>query len=85
MRVVVVYREQSDYRRAVDEFLHEFSRRSGKTIEELNPDTREGAEFARTYDIVEYPTMVAINTEGQVQAFWRGLPLPTVSEVSYYA
>lgn len=85
MRVVMLYRAVSEHRRSVEEFMHEFERRSGKTIETLDPDSREGTTFARTYDIVEYPTMLALSDEGQVQALWRGLPLPTLSEVSYYA
>jgi len=85
MRVVILYRSMSEHRRPVEEFMHEFERRTGKAIETLDPDSREGTTFALTYDIVEYPTMLALSSEGQVQALWRGLPLPTLSEVSYYA
>lgn len=85
MRVVVMYRELSEHRRPVEDFLHEFERRTGRAIETLDPDSREGTDFARTYDIVEYPTMLALSDDGQMQAMWRGLPLPTLSEVSYYA
>jgi len=85
MRVVMMYRALSEHRRPVEDFLYEFERRTGKVIETLDPDSREGTDFARTYDIVEYPTMVAMSVDGQMQAMWRGLPLPTLSEVSYYA
>jgi hypothetical protein len=34
---------------------------------------------------MEYPTLIAITDDGQVQNQWKGLPLPTISEVSYYA
>jgi len=27
---------------------------------------------------------VALDDNGQLQNLWRGLPLPTISEVSYY-
>lgn len=84
MRVVVVYREASDYRRAVEDFLSDFTRQTGRQLETMSPDTKEGQEFARVYDIVEYPTMIAISDEGQLQNMWRGLPMPTISEVSYY-
>jgi hypothetical protein len=36
------------------------------------------------YDIVEYPTVVALDDSGGLQHMWRGLPLPTISEISYY-
>jgi hypothetical protein len=85
MRVVVVYKPESEHRRAVEDFLRDFTRQTGNIIETLNPDTKEGSDFARVYDIVEYPSMVALSDDGQLQSMWRGLPLPTISEVSYYA
>lgn len=84
MRVVVVYKQQTDYARRVDEYMEDFRRQTGHELETLNPDTRDGAGFCRTYDIVEYPTIVALSDDGQLQNQWRGLPLPTMSEVSYY-
>jgi len=84
MRVVVVYRDQTDYARSVSDFLRDFNRQTGHELEELDPDSPAGSDFCRAYDIVEYPTMIAISDEGQLQNMWRGLPLPTISEVSYY-
>lgn len=66
------------------EFMREFERRTGRQLESLDPDSREGSGFITTYDIVEYPTVVALDDQGQMQQLWRGLPLPTISEVSYY-
>lgn len=85
MRVVVVYKEDSEHARAVTDFLRDFTRQTGRTIETLDPDTKDGADFCRVYDIVEYPTMLAISDDSHLQNMWRGLPLPTISEVSYYA
>lgn len=85
MRVVVVYKAESDHAREVFDYLRDFERQTGRQIEEVNPDTREGADFARVYDIVEYPTMLALDSGGQLLSQWRGRPLPTISEVSYYA
>ena len=84
MRVVVVYKQQTDYARRVDDFMFDFKRQTGRELETLDPDTRDGSSFTAAYDIVEYPTIIAISDDGQVQNTWRGLPLPTISEVSYY-
>lgn len=84
MRVAVVYRYESDHAREVLSYLRDFSRQTGHEIEEIDPDTREGAHFCRTYDIVEYPTLAALSDDGQLQHMWRGRPLPTISEVSFY-
>lgn len=84
MRTLIVYKEQSDHAREVIDYLRDFARQTGHTIETLDPDTRDGASFCRTYDIVEYPSVVAMSDDGKLQNLWRGRPLPTISEVSYY-
>lgn len=85
MKVVVVYRYESDHAREVLDFLRDFSQRTSKEIEEIDPDSREGVGFCQTYDIVEYPTLIALSDDGQMQHVWRGRPLPQINEVSYYA
>lgn len=84
MRVVVVYKKQTDYARQVEDFLFEFKRRTGRDLETLDPETLEGISFCQAYDIVEYPSIIALSDSSQIQNLWRGLPLPTMSEVSYY-
>lgn len=84
MRTVVVYKDETDYSREVTDYLRDFERQTGHTLETVNPDTKEGADFCRVYDIVEYPSVVALSDDGQLQNLWRGVPLPTISEVSYY-
>ena len=49
----------------------------------MSPDSVEGNNFCEVYDIVEYPTIIALSDSGQLQNLWRGLPLPTISEVSF--
>jgi hypothetical protein len=85
MRTVVIYRSDSEHGRAVESFLQDFTRQTGRTLETIDPDTREGDSLCRTYDIVEYPSIIALSDSGQMQNYWKGLPLPTISEVSYYA
>lgn len=84
MRTIIIYKDNSEHARPVIEYMHEFQRRTGKELETLDPDSREGSGFCQTYDIMEYPTMIALDDSGQMQQQWRGLPLPTISEVSYY-
>ena len=84
MRAIIVYKDQTDYARVVTDYLRDFTRQTGHELETLDPDTAEGVSFCRTYDIVEYPSIVALSDEGVMQNMWRGLPLPTISEVSYY-
>jgi len=84
MKVVVVYKDESDHAREVRDYLRDFNRQTGHELETIDPDTPSGVGFCSTYDIVEYPTLIAISDDGRVQNVWRGRPLPTISEVSYY-
>ena len=84
MRVVVVTKDGTEYARAVETFLGDFARQTGRVLETLDPESREGESFCRAYDIVKYPTVIALGNDGQVQNIWRDELLPTISEVSYY-
>ncbi|MBQ6510664.1 hypothetical protein IJI94_01725 [Candidatus Saccharibacteria bacterium] len=85
MKVVCVWKEESDYAREVMDFLRDFEIRTGKTIESIDPDTIEGELFVRSRDILEYPAIVAVDDSGKVLQHWTGTPLPHIDEVSYYA
>lgn len=84
MRVACVWREASDYGRMVREWLTEFERRTGVEIESLDPDSPEGERLCRAYDIVEYPTIIAIDNQGKTLEVWRGQMLPRFDEVNYW-
>ncbi len=82
MRVVCIYRDKQDYSRTVDEWLETFRRQTGREIETMDPDTNVG--FCEAYDVVEYPTILALGESGDVRASWRGSSMPLVDEVLYY-
>ena len=82
--MVAVYKDNMDYTRSIDTFMEDFARQTGRVLERLDPESREGELFCRTYDIVEYPTVIALSNDGQMQNMWTGSVMPTISEVSYY-
>ena len=82
MRVVCIYRDNQDYTRAVDDWLEDFRRQTGKSIETMDPD--KNTNFCESYDVVEYPTILALGEQGDVRASWRGRDLPLINEVLYY-
>ena len=82
MRVVCIYRDNQDYTRSVEEWLENIRRQTGKEIETMNPDENPG--FCETYDVVEYPTILAIGDRGDVRASWRGRDLPLMNDVLFY-
>ena len=82
MRVVCVYKDNQDYTRMVDEWLADFYRQTGHQIETIDPDI--DISFCEAYDIVEYPTILAIDNSGAILSIWRGQTLPLFNEVLYY-
>lgn len=84
MKTVVVYKEKSEHARVVEDFLRDFTKQTGKTIETIDPETLSGSAYCQAHDIVEYPTIVATDDAGHHLQTWRGLPLPRINEVSYY-
>ncbi|OGL32985.1 hypothetical protein A3F64_03015 [Candidatus Saccharibacteria bacterium RIFCSPHIGHO2_12_FULL_42_8] len=85
MKAYVVYKVESDHARPVIDFLRDFEKRTGKKVNEVDPESPSGSAFCETYDIMAYPTIIATDDNGVLQNEWRGLPLPLIDEVSYYA
>ncbi|MBR3176002.1 hypothetical protein IKF26_01205 [Candidatus Saccharibacteria bacterium] len=82
MRVVCIYRDNQDYTRSVNEWIENIRRQTGREIEIMDPDKNTG--FCEAYDVVEYPTILALGEQGDVRASWRGRNLPLVNDVLYY-
>ena len=85
MKVVVLYRPNSEYDRLVEDFAKDFSRQyPDKKIELISVDTRDGSATASLYDILRYPAVLALSDDGRVIQEWHNQTLPLLSEVSYY-
>ena len=85
MRLVVLTKEGYDYSSAVDTFITELESQSvGAEVERLDPDAYEGESLAKALDILEFPAVVALDDSGSPIQQWLGMPLPPISDVSYY-
>lgn len=83
MKLVAIYRQNSDHARSVYEFIEMLKRRyPDKKVEELEIDTREGAATATLYGVVQYPAVIATANDGRILGMWEGLPLPMLDEVA---
>ncbi len=86
MKILILYRPESEHGRQVEEFVHEFQRRHGpRRLEILNLDSRDGIATATLYDIVQYPAILVIQDDGVIQKVWEGDALPLMDEVASYA
>lgn len=85
MKVMVLYRPDSEHGRQVDNFIHDFKdRHEDGQLEVLNIDSREGSAMASLYDVMQYPAILALRNDGSVLKMWEGGDLPLMDEVAYY-
>ena len=86
MKVLVLYRPNSEYGRIVEEFIHDFQRRYEREhIEVLNIDSRDGSATASLYDVMQHPPILVLANDGVIQRCWMGSSLPRLDDVVSYA
>jgi hypothetical protein len=85
MKVLVVYRPNSEHGRLVEEFIRNFrARHDPERLEVLDIDTREGSAMATLYDVMQYPAVLVVQLDGSLQRSWEGETLPLIDEVVSY-
>lgn len=86
MKVLILYRPNSDHARLVEEYVHEFERQHpDKSVKTVDVDSREGMATATLYDIVRYPAVLVTSDEGSLISGWEGDQLPLMNELLAYA
>ncbi len=86
MKVLILYRPDSEHARAIEEFIHDFqSRHPAEHLDVLNVDSRDGDAMVSLYDVTEYPAILVIQVDGSLQHSWQGGVLPLMDEVAAYA
>lgn len=87
MKLVVLYRPESEFSRGVETFIGDFKRLHegvGRRLEVLNVDSRDGMAMMSLYDIMEHPALMILSNDGQAVKIWTGAVLPLMDEVVSY-
>lgn len=85
MKVVILYRPKSEQSTAVEAFVHDYQVHYGSArLETINVDEREGIALASLYDIMSFPAIMALATDGTLLQLWADERLPLMSEVASY-
>lgn len=87
MKVLVLYRPNSEYARVVEEFIRNFEARTDGShrLEVLNLDSRDGNAIAMLYDVMQYPAVLVLQGDGSLQKSWEGGTMPLIDEVVAYS
>ena len=86
MKVLILYRPNSEHSSLVESFARDLQRQHdlGTRLEMMSLNTREGAALATLYDVVAYPAILALANDGSVLNMWSGDQLPLMDEVVGY-
>lgn len=84
MKALILYHPNSEHARLVEEYVHNFSQVSSQRIDLQSLETREGAATATLYDIVSYPALLVIDSDGHLHKVWQGETFPLMNEVAGY-
>ena len=87
MKVLVLYRPDSEFTRSVEEFVHDLRNRHNiddRHLELIDIDSRDGIATASLYDIMTHPTVMIIGDDGGYIKGWESGTLPLIDEVISY-
>lgn len=87
MKLVVIYRQNTEYTRTVETFVRDFQDRHGtvvRKIEVVDADSRDGQATMSLYDIMQQPAMLALQDDGRLVAHWVGKDMPLMDDVASY-
>ncbi len=85
MKVVILYRPNSEHGTEVETFIHDFkAQHNARMLEVEDADSRDGIATASLYDIMQFPAILAMSDTGSMLKIWQGETLPLMDEVAYY-
>jgi hypothetical protein len=87
MKILVLYRPNSEHGRVVEEFVRNLQLRvNDARLEVLSIDSRDGSATATLYDVMQYPAVLVLQNDGYLSKFWQGIEVPPLlDEVAGYA
>ena len=87
MKILVLYRPDSEYGRLVETFIHDFKYQheaDADKLEVMDIDSRDGTATASLYDIMQYPAVLVLRDDGSLVKSWTGEDLPLMDEIAGY-
>lgn len=85
MKIILLYRPQSEHARMVEDYVREFERREGsRQIELIDYDSRTGTDIAQLYGVVDQPAILALADGSQLLQMWVGPNLPLMDDIAAY-
>lgn len=84
MKLVVLYHPNSEMGTPIETFIEEIKGVTDKEIDLLSLETKEGADYSKLYGVTQYPAILVLRDDGQLNKSWEGNPLPAKDDVTGY-
>lgn len=85
MKAIILYKPNSEHDTPVQGYVREFLQRTGKSLDLIDAESREGISKASLYDILQFPALVAVRDNGELLQSWTEFEKwPTMNELTYY-
>lgn len=88
MKVLVLYKPNSEHARKVEIFLHDLQKQHDvdqNNLRILDFESREGVELAGIYDVMTTPAIIVTDNSGGYVQSWIGEELPLMRDVAAYS
>lgn len=87
MKVLVLYKQRSEQRQSIEDFMRRFKERHPEIkLETMDIDNREGYATALLYDVLRFPTVLALRNDGTMLQSWEGEEnIPRLDDIGAYA
>lgn len=82
MKVMILYRPNSEQARLVEEYVRDIDRQQNVQIQLVDVDTPAGRTMMTLYDITRHPALVVSREDGQLVQLWVDEQLPLMQEVA---
>lgn len=84
MKIAILYRPKSEQEGKALDYARDYKQLKGKELDLVSLDSIEGDNMAKLYGITQYPAVVAIKEDGQLEQLWQGEAWPQMNELDYY-
>lgn len=67
MKVIILYRPNSEHGTQVETFAHDFKKiHNADRLQVIDVDTMDGTSIASLYDVMQFPAVLALSDDGAI-------------------
>lgn len=85
MRMLMLYRPNSEHAGEAEDYVHEYlTRHPQASLGLVDADSPAGVDMARLHGITNFPAILALRDDGAFLQLWQDEHLPLMNELDFY-